>query len=172
MDNAKIREAKEAFADLPWGECGLPDSPEEIRDFIEIMPGRSRKDKVLESIRAVLTRAPVFDDGAIVQMVLSFLKSDVHIQETRDPEAFCQSIAAYLAHERLFTNEIIINRISELLNTHEIFSALTDREAVFERLSSQLANARFFDNKAMSNKLFNLISGDPAFKDAVKESEP
>ncbi|MEW6137078.1 MAG: hypothetical protein AB1733_02525 [Thermodesulfobacteriota bacterium] len=172
MPDSKIAEARKELLQLPDNECAFPASPEEMREFIDLMPGRSAKDKALRSIHAVLTRSLSFDDDKIIQTVLSCLRQERPVKDLPEPEQFCQKIGEYLAQERLFCNDAIIDRIGNLLHSHDDLSALPDKRSVIENVRSRLGKIRLFDNKALTNKIYNLISGDPEFKDAMKEREP
>ncbi|AFM27258.1 hypothetical protein [Desulfomonile tiedjei] len=170
VDDAKLNEAIEMISNACISECGLPSAPEELLQLIEIMPGKSSKDKVLDSIRAVLMRSPAFNDNAIIQLISNTLKKDSRVKQLANSEELCRSITDHLTQNRVFSNDIIIERISSLLNAHDQFATLSIKDALLEKILSQLRNTRFLDNDVFANKLCNLVSGDPQFRRAMKES--
>ncbi|MFH0823731.1 MAG: hypothetical protein V2B18_13360, partial [Pseudomonadota bacterium] len=169
--DAKIDEAMQAISNHPPAECGLPSSPDEMRRFIDTMPGRTPKYKLLESIREILKRTRVYDDRRIVNIACGRLMKDEDVQRLPNHEAYCRRIQDYLAEEGIFSDEIIIRRITELLNKHEEFSSMPGKDLVLSRLLNQPGDVGILDNDAFVNKLYNLIEGDPQFKSAVKELE-
>ncbi|MEW6347827.1 MAG: hypothetical protein AB1646_02085 [Thermodesulfobacteriota bacterium] len=169
--DAKIREADAALSQAARSECGLPASPEEIAQFVEMMPGRSRKDKVLDSIKGVLTHKPVFNDKEICRRVRVILEKDPRIRLLDDPKGLCQDIEEHLAQFRLFVSQLIVDRIKDLLIAFAPFAGLADKDAVLEDLALKLSDTGLFDNDALVNRLCNQVASDAGFKDAVKEPE-